>query len=69
MLINKQKTKVISFSKSRKFDFPPELVFNDGTQLETMSETKLVGVIVSQDLKWNKNTTYICNKARKRYGS
>ena len=57
MVINKQKTKVINFSKSRKSDFPPELVINDGTQLETMTETKLVGVIVSQNLKWNKNTT------------
>ena len=43
MVINKQKTKVISFSKSRKFDFPPELEFNDGSLLETMTETKLVG--------------------------
>ena len=66
MLINKQKTKVISFSKSRKFDFPPELEFNDGSILETMTETKLLGVIISQDLKWNKNTTYICDKARQK---
>ena len=32
----------------------------------TISETKLVGVIVSNDLKWHKNTSYICNKARQR---
>ena len=29
-----------------------------------MSETKLVGVVVSRDLKWFKNTSYICGKAR-----
>ena len=60
MVINKQKTKVISFTKSRNLDFPPELEFNDGT------ETKIVGVILSQDLKWKKNTSYICNKARQK---
>ena len=34
--------------------------------METMSETSLLGVIVSQDLKWNKNTSYICMKARRK---
>ena len=56
----------MAFSKSRNWDFPPELEFLDGTKIETISETKLVGVIVSNDLKWNKNTLYICNKARQR---
>ena len=64
MTINKQKIKVISFTKSRKWDFPPELHFSDGTQIEYLKETKLVGVIVSEDLKWYKNTLYICQKAR-----
>ena len=64
MVINKDKTKVISFTKSRKWDFPPELHFADGTPIEYVSETKLVGVVVSQDLKWRKNTAYICQKAR-----
>ena len=64
MVINKKKTKVISFSKSRKWAFPPELSFSDGTPLEYVSDTRLVGVVVSQDLKWFKNTAYICQKAR-----
>ena len=66
MVINKKKTKVISFSKSRKWAFPPELHFSDGTPIEYISETRLVGVVVSQDLKWFKNTAYICQKARQR---
>ena len=64
MVVNKKKTKVISFSKSRKWDFPPELSFSDGTPIEYIYDTKLVGVVVSRDLKWFKNTLYICNKAR-----
>lgn len=66
MVINKQKTKIITFTKSRKWDFPPELEFEDGTKIDTMTETKLVGVVVSQDLKWSKNTAYICEKARQK---
>ena len=66
MVINKQKTKVISFTKSRKWDFPPELYFSDGTPIEYLSEIKLLGVMVSQDTKWAKNTDYICQKARQK---
>ena len=55
---------MINFSKSRKWDFPPEVFFSDGTPLEFMSEPKLVGVVVSRNLKWFKNTSYICEKAR-----
>ena len=47
-----------------KWDFPPELNFSDGTIIQYMTETKLVGVMVSQDLRWQKNTDYICEKAR-----
>ena len=48
----------MSFTKSRKWDFPPELHFSDGTIIEYMTETKLVGVMVSQDLPLP------CQKAR-----
>ena len=34
--------------------------------LEVVQETKLVGVIVSQDLKWGKNTDFICTRARRK---
>ena len=66
MVLNKKKTNVISFTKSRKWDFPPELTFDNGEQLECVSETKLVGVIISDDLRWSQNTAYICQKARKK---
>ena len=66
MVINKKKTKIISFTKSRKWDFPPELTFSDGSMIEYTSETKLVGVILSENLSWGKNTTYICDKARQK---
>ena len=66
MIINKQKTKLISFTKSRKWDFPPELHFSDGSPIECVQDIKLVGVVVCQSLKWSKNTEYICEKARQK---
>ena len=52
------------FNKSMKWDFPPEVVFSDNSKIEYLSETKLLGVIVSDNLKWHNNTLYICQKAR-----
>ena len=63
MRINSKKTKIMKFNKSRKHDFPPKLHFSDKMELEVVQDMKLVGVIVSQDLKWQKNTDFICNKA------
>ena len=66
MKINPKKTKVITFNKSRKVDFPPELKFSDNQLLNVVSEMKLVGVILSDDIRWQKNTDYICLKARQK---
>ena len=63
MKINQKKTKIISFNKSRKLDFPPELRLSDGELLKVVEDVKLVGVVVDQRLSWQKNTDYICQKA------
>ena len=66
MIINSKKSKVILFNTSRKYDFPPEVRFSESEYLEYVSHIKLVGVIVSSDLRWAKNTEYICQKAMQR---
>ena len=66
LVINKKKTSVMIFNKSRKWDFPPEVCFSSGAQIEYVSETKLVGLVISEDLSWEKNTLYICQKARQK---
>ena len=66
MMINKSKTDIIMFTNSRKFDFQPEIKFKDGTLLELKSEKKLLGVIISEDLKWRKNTAYLVAKVRQK---
>ena len=57
MVINKKKTKVMNFT---------EIKFKDGTILETIRETRLVGALISDDLSRQKNTNYICKKAKKK---
>ena len=51
------------FNFSKKYDFFP--ILNLGTkQLEVIFETKLLGLIITSDCKWNKNTEYIVKRAR-----
>ena len=63
MQINPQKSKVMIFNKSHKYDFPPEFHFQDGNILECLEETKLLGILLSSSLKWDSNTNAICKKA------
>ena len=66
MKINEKKTKIMLINMAKKYAFPPEVSFEDGKNLECISEMKLVGVVISSDLKWAKNTNYICKKAMKK---
>ena len=49
------------FNKSIKYDCQPELHMNDEV-LEVVSKMKLLGVIITEDLRWHDNTTYIIKK-------
>ena len=65
--VKEKKTNVIKFNFSKANDFPPELNiegFKD--QLKVINETKLLGVILTSDLKWSANTDYICKRAYKK---
>ena len=53
------------FNTSTKYDFQPELKV-DGEVLEVVSQMKLLGVIVSDDLRWHENTLFITKKAYSR---
>ena len=66
MKVNSKKTKVLLFNKSRKYDFQPRVHFSNGELLEIVSDIKLVGVIISNDMRWKKNTDYLCQKATKK---
>ena len=49
-----------------KFIFPPELFLSQSQALEVVQSAKILGVYISSDLKWSKNTDFIVSKAMKR---
>ena len=67
MKLNSEKTKVMLFNVAKRNDFMPEIRVKDESQnIEVVEEFKLLGVVVTSDLKWDANTNAITKKAYKR---
>ena len=64
MVINSGKSVVMQFSKSRTKAFPSEIKIDDNF-LEVKKKMKILGVILTSDLRWEANTEHICKKAYK----
>ena len=63
--INHQKSSIMFFNFSHAWSFLPR--FNVGADdLEVVRSTKLLGVFLNDQLRWNTHVEYICAKARKR---
>ena len=62
MKINQKKTKLMLFNPCKKYDFQSEMDLA-GIRIEVVKEMKLLGVIITDDLKWHANTTNITKKA------
>jgi hypothetical protein len=65
MRFNISKTKEMVFDFSRQRRSHPSLILN-GTEVEQVSEAKLLGVIVQSNLKWNAHIKMMVQKANKR---
>ena len=65
MQINQKKTKNLIFNFTDKYQFSTRLQLKDET-VEVLSSTKLLGTIISDDLKWDLNTINIVKKANAR---
>ena len=65
MRLNGQKTHEMTLSFAQK---PPNFdpVVIDNSPIEIVESAKLVGVTIQNDLKWDKNTDHILQKAQKR---
>ena len=62
MVLNEKKTKNIVFNFSKGNQFSTELkLINE--HFEVVNEKKLLGVYITIDLKWNKNTEYLVKDA------
>ena len=65
MKLNLKKTKFMLFNACTSIDFLPS--FNlCGAEIELVEEMKLLGLIITSDLKFEKNTEFIVQKAFKR---
>ena len=65
MKLNIKKTKNICFNFSRDKQFSTDIKLHNES-IETVSETKLLGTIITSDLKWNRNTESIVKDTNKR---
>ena len=63
MKINQEKSKIMVFNMTKNWQFPPEMGFDSQIYLECVREFKILGIIVSDDLKWSQNTSYITERA------
>ena len=61
--VEKSKTMIFNFTKNYKFTTN---ISHNGDDLEVIDETKLLGTIITNDLKWHKNTTFLVKKANAR---
>ena len=65
MKLNPPKTKELrACFSSQPVAFSPIVI--DGQEVDIVTHAKLLGVVISNDLKWNLNVDYICKKAAKR---
>ena len=67
MVLNEKKiitiTIIFNFSKANQFTTDIKL---KNESLEVVKETKLLGVCITSDLKWNRNTDYLVKDANRR---
>ena len=62
MILNDQKTKVMIFNFTENHQFSTRLKLND-EKLEVVKQAKLLGLILTDDLKWDENTHYLVKRA------
>ena len=65
MLVNDKKTKTMIFNYTDKYQFTTRLSIND-KPIEVINSTRLLGTIITNDLKWDENTANIVKKANAR---
>ena len=65
MKLNLSKTKFMLFNQCKSIDFQP-IQSLEGSEIEYVEETKLLGLVLTSDLKFDKNTDYIVKRAFKK---
>ena len=65
MILHPAKTKNMIFNFSKNKQFSTNMTIK-GENVETLQETRILGVILSADMRWNSNTKKIVKDANKR---
>ena len=65
MIINLNKCHAITFNFSKK-NTPPTNLSIDGHIIQNREKINLLGVVISNDLKWSDNTEHICDKVNRK---
>ena len=65
MKIYEEKTKQMIFNFTNNFQFSTRTFIN-GKNIEVIDQTKLLGVVITNDLKWEENTNVLVKKANAR---
>ena len=65
MLINQKKSKIMIFNFTQKYQFTTRLEIN-GDALEVVPKTKLLRVLIQDDLKWDANISSLVKRANAR---
>ena len=65
MKINEKKTKIMIFNYSNEKQFTTRLTVNS-EPLEVINSTRLLGTIITSDLRWDENTAQLVKKANAR---
>ena len=58
MILNQKKIQVMLFNLTHKFQFSTRLQ-SKNTNIEIVSEAKVLGTIVTDDLKWDANCSFL----------
>ena len=61
-----KKTKTMIFNFTKKKEVYSECLKEDNANIEVVNEMKLLGTIITDDLKWESNTSYLTKKAYNR---
>ena len=65
MRINHDKSKVMIFNTARTRDFMPDIHIDDNS-FEVVDEMRLLGLVITSNLKWSQNSENMCKRAYNR---
>ena len=66
MVINQKKTLIMSFNFRKSLDFPPIFRIGDGPGLDIVEQTRLLGIIISDNLRSSAHMDYMVKRANKK---